>query len=57
MRNHDPRPDLVEEIVRELRLRRASLERLFAEPGQLVIHVNPKAKCTDRVRIEARVKV
>jgi len=48
--------ELIEEIVRALRARREVLERLFVEPGQLVIHVNPTAKA-DRVRIEARVKV
>ena len=48
--------ELIEEIVRALRARREALERLFVEPGQLVIHLNPNAKA-DRVRIEARVKV
>jgi len=50
--------ELIEEIVRALRARREALERLFVEPGQLVIHVNPNATAqADRVRIEARVKV
>jgi len=54
----EERCDLVEEIVRELRSRREALQGLFAQPGQLVIHVNPNATAqADRVRIEARVKV
>jgi len=58
MKTKEERCDLVEEIVRELRSRREALQSLFAQPGQLVIHVNPNATAqADRVRIEARVKV
>lgn len=51
--------DIVEEIIRELRKKRDQLAALnTAFSGQLLVHVNPKAKETQqRIRLEINVKV
>jgi hypothetical protein len=47
---------IIEQIIGEIRKNADKLCRLFTEPGQLVIHVNPKNR-TEPVRLEVRVKV
>ena len=50
--------DIVEEIIRELRRKREQLASLNTAVGQLLVHVNPKAKeAQQRVRLEMHVKV
>ena len=46
--------DIVELIINELRKRKGQLLKLFSQPGQLVIHVDPSAWV---VKVEVRVKV
>ena len=48
--------DVVELMVQELRRRREELVRLFALPGQLVVHINLEDR-ESPVRMEARVRV
>lgn len=47
---------IIEQIIGEIRKHADKLCRLFSEPGQLVIHVNPRNR-SEPVRLEVRVKV
>ena len=47
---------IIEQIIGEIRKNSDKLCRLFSEPGQLVIHVNPKSR-SDPVHLEVRVKI
>ena len=46
--------DIVELIVVVLRRKRAELVRLFSSPGQIIIHIDPKARS---IKLEVRVRV